>query len=70
MGTPKVRGKCKSIILRVKRPLFSQKVTHSANKPLKDKIDKTFNSYFKSLGPIDSKFHGHGKNDGFVLYEY
>ena len=24
----------------------------------------------KSLGPIDRKFHGHGKNDGFVLYEY
>ena len=25
---------------------------------------------FKSLGPIDCKFHGHGKNDGFVLYEF
>ena len=24
----------------------------------------------KSLGPIDHKFHGHGENDGFVLYEY
>ena len=24
----------------------------------------------KSLGPIDRKFHLHGKNDGFVLYEY
>ena len=24
----------------------------------------------KSLGPIDRKFHGHGENDGFVLYEY
>ena len=24
----------------------------------------------KSLGPIDRKFHGHGKNDGFVVYEY
>ena len=24
----------------------------------------------KSLGPIDRKFHGHGKNDEFVLYEY
>ena len=24
----------------------------------------------KSLGPIDRKFHGQGKNDGFVLYEY
>ena len=24
----------------------------------------------KSLGPIDRKFHGNGKNDGFVLYEY
>ena len=24
----------------------------------------------KSLGPIDRKFHEHGKNDGFVLYEY
>ena len=24
----------------------------------------------KLLGPIDPKFHGHGENDGFVLYEY
>ena len=24
----------------------------------------------KSLGPIDRRFHGHGENDGFVLYEY
>ena len=24
----------------------------------------------KSLSPIDRKFHGHGENDGFVLYEY
>ena len=24
----------------------------------------------KSLGPIDCKFRGHGKNDGYVLYEY
>ena len=24
----------------------------------------------KSLGPIDRKFHGHGENDGFVLYEH
>ena len=24
----------------------------------------------KSLGSIDRKFRGHGKNDGFVLYEY
>ena len=24
----------------------------------------------KSLGPIDHKFHGHGENDEFVLYEY
>ena len=24
----------------------------------------------KLLGPIDQKFHGHGENDGFVLYEY
>ena len=24
----------------------------------------------KLLGPIDRKFHGHCKNDGFVLYEY
>ena len=24
----------------------------------------------KSLGPIVCKFHGHGGNDGFVLYEY
>ena len=23
----------------------------------------------KSLGPIDRKFHGHGENDRFVLYE-
>ena len=27
-------------------------------------------SNLKSLGPIDRKFHGHGKNDEFVLYEY
>ena len=26
--------------------------------------------FFKSLGPIDCKLHGHGENDGFVLYEY
>ena len=26
--------------------------------------------YVKSLGPIDRKFHGHGENDGFVLYEH
>ena len=26
-------------------------------------------SNLKSLGLIDRKFHGHGKNDGFVLYE-
>ena len=25
---------------------------------------------FKSLGLINRKFHAHGKNDGFVLYEY
>ena len=24
----------------------------------------------KSLGPIHHKYYGHGKNDGFVLYEY
>ena len=24
----------------------------------------------KSLGPIDRKFHDHGKNDGFVFYEF
>ena len=24
----------------------------------------------KSVGPIDRKFHGHGENDGFVLYGY
>ena len=24
----------------------------------------------KSLGPIHRKFYRHGKNDGFVLYEY
>ena len=28
------------------------------------------NKTLKSLGPIDRKFHGHGQNDGFVLYEY
>ena len=28
------------------------------------------NNDLKSLGPIDRKFHGHGENDGFVLYEY
>ena len=26
--------------------------------------------FLKSQGPIDRKFHGHGKNYGFVLYEY
>ena len=26
-------------------------------------------NFLKSLGPIDRKFHGHGKNDRFVLYE-
>ena len=26
--------------------------------------------FLKSLGPIDRKFYGHGKNDEFVLYEY
>ena len=26
--------------------------------------------YLKSLGPNDRTFYGHGKNDGFVLYEY
>ena len=26
--------------------------------------------YLKSLGLIDRKFHGHGENDEFVLYEY
>ena len=30
----------------------------------------TCNFFLKSLGPIDRKFHGHGENDGFVLYEY
>ena len=24
---------------------------------------------FKIVGPIERNFHGHGKNDGFVLYE-
>ena len=28
------------------------------------------NKKLKSLGPMYCKFHGHGKNDGFVLYEY
>ena len=28
------------------------------------------NKSLKSQDPIDRKFHGHGKNDGFVLYEY
>ena len=27
-------------------------------------------AHLKLLGPIDRKFHGHGENDGFVLYEY
>ena len=27
------------------------------------------NVHLKSLGPIERNFHGHGKNDGFVLYE-
>ena len=31
---------------------------------------KAFGVSLKSLGPIDLKFHGHGENDGFVLYEY
>ena len=26
--------------------------------------------YLKSLGPIDRKFHGHYKNDGFFFNEY
>ena len=26
--------------------------------------------YLKSLGPIDCKFHGHYKNDGFFFNEY
>ena len=26
--------------------------------------------YVKSLGPIDRKFHWHGENYGFVLYEH
>ena len=32
----------------------------------------TFNHLkrLKSLGPIDRKFYGHGKNDGFVLFEF
>ena len=29
-----------------------------------------YDKSLKSLGPIDRKFHGHGKNDEFVLYEY
>ena len=28
-----------------------------------------YGQYLKSLGPIDRKFHWHGKNDGFVLYD-
>ena len=28
------------------------------------------NHILKSLGPIDRKFHGHGENDEFVLYEH
>ena len=35
----------------------SAKVNHESN-PL------------KSLGPINRKFHGHGENDEFLLYEY
>ena len=30
----------------------------------------SFHNCLKSLGPIDYKFHGHGENYGFVLYEY
>ena len=30
----------------------------------------TIHIQLKSLGPIDRKFHGHGENDGFVLYEH
>ena len=40
---------------------------------MKNSCDKTFpwfHYFLKSLGPIDRKFHGHGENDGFVLYEY
>ena len=33
-------------------------------------INRATRIYLKSLGPIDRKFHGHGENDGFVLYEY
>ena len=28
------------------------------------------NKVLKSLGPIDRNFFGHGRSDGFVLYEY
>ena len=31
---------------------------------------RRFLNFFKLLGPIDRKFHGHGENDGFVLYEH
>ena len=31
---------------------------------------KNLQESLKSLGPTDRKFHGHGENDGFVLYEY
>ena len=30
----------------------------------------TLSTTLKSLGPIDRKFYGHGKNDEYVLYEY
>ena len=36
----------------------------------KQKMWGIFLIKLKSLGPIDHKFHGHGENDGFVLYEY
>ena len=33
-------------------------------------IKKNLKQKLKSLGPIDRKFHGLGKNIGFVWYEY
>ena len=47
------------------------KVDHLSNSPYQGSADKhLLGIYLKSLGPIDRKFRGHGKNDGFALYEY
>ena len=46
------------------------RVKSKSNKILQNKIYYIYVLALKSLGPIDRKFYGHGKNDEFVLYEY